>query len=402
LWLCTGGVLYFFSLLAEIDLFFCLIILGGIFAVYHFGEQKKYWAAYLLVYLSCGLGVLTKGLPPFIFTATTLLVYFLDRRQFKLLFHPAHFAGIGLLALILGGYYYQYDQYNDVRLALHRMFTESTVRTATNYTALDTVKHLFLFPFKWLGDMAPSSLLLVFLIRKDWRALLFKQHPFVRFCLLALLFNAIPYWLSPGTHFRYLYMMNPLIAIILGWSYIQRHSGPAWQGRVWSGLGWFIGTAACLAALALPWVKELQFLPHLTWIAAAGFVVFGLMFWLRKRYPSQQLALFFGTFALIRIAFSLTVLPERDYRGGTREPRDLAHKIFKVCGKAPLRTAHEEFPVPYGTAYYLNRWRGDILQRQDYLQAGVYYILPESKAPQNRPALLHFEYDGVKKVLVKY
>ncbi|MBK8877265.1 MAG: glycosyltransferase family 39 protein [Haliscomenobacter sp.] len=107
-----SAVLFYFSALAEIDLFYALLVFGGWLAMYHFGERKQYGLMFFLVYLSCALGVMAKGLPSLAFTALSLLAYFVDTRRFRVLFSLPHIAGILFLAALLGGYAWKYAQYN--------------------------------------------------------------------------------------------------------------------------------------------------------------------------------------------------------------------------------------------------------------------------------------------------
>jgi 4-amino-4-deoxy-L-arabinose transferase-like glycosyltransferase len=402
LWFSAAGILFFFSFLGEIDLFFSFIVLAGIFVVYHFGEKKAYWPLFLGMYLSCALGVLTKGLPPFVFTAVTLLVYFIDRKQFKLLFHPAHFVGIALLFGILGLYYYQYSRYHALEEVLMRMFTESSNRTPQAFSLLAFLQNLLEFPLEFLGDFAPASLLGLFLLRKDVRHLLLRQNPFVRFCVLAFLFNVLPYWISPGTRIRYIYMLYPLVIIVFAWAYGQKETAPAWSRKA---LGIVIGVVLALillASLALPWVPPLQFIAALPWIGATSALVFAALIYLYYRKPEPRLLFLLATFALARLVFDYTIIPERAHAGDTFKNRELAYKIHQICGDAPLFTAFEEYPMSFGTAYYLNRLRKRVLKRNDHLRTGTYYWLPADRIPEGKTVILGHVHEGIEKVLIQY
>jgi 4-amino-4-deoxy-L-arabinose transferase-like glycosyltransferase len=402
LWFSAAGILFFFSFLGEIDLFFSFLILAGIFAVYHFGEKKAYWPLFLGMYLSCALGVLTKGLPPFVFTATTLLVYFVDRKQFKLLFHPAHFAGIALLFGILGAYYYQYSRYHELEAALMRMVTESSNRTPQAFSLLAFFQNLLAFPLEFLGDIAPASLLGLFLLRKDARQLLLRQHSFVRFCVLALLFNVLPYWISPGTRIRYIYMLYPLAVIVFTWAYWQRDMTAIWNRKVFGIIIWIILALLMIASLALPFVHRLYFIQPLPWIGAGAALAFGGLTWAYYRKTEPKLMFLLISFALVRLVFDFTIIPERAHAGDTYKNRELAYKIHEICGEAPLFTAFEEYPMSFSTAYYLNRLRGRVLKRNDRLQAGTFYWLPEDRLPPGKVVIISHVHEGVRKVLIRY
>lgn len=402
LFLTASGVLLFFSMLAEIDLVYSLIVFVGILAIFHFGEKERYWPLFLGVYLSCALGVLTKGLPSFVFTAVSLLVYFIDKKRFKVLFHPAHFGGIALLGLILFGYYSQYSQYHDLSRVWMRMLTESGDRTVANNSWSEFFTHLIVFPLNWVGDMAPASLLLVFLWRKDWKAVLLSQERFVRFCTLMLVFNALLYWVSPGTRMRYVYMLYPLACIILAWVYQQRSSAPVWTGRVFHILALiFLGVFA-LGGLALPWIPDLQFMKTSLYpLAVATALVFGACFWSCYRKPDLALPLLLVGFAIARLVFDVTVLPQRNQEGGAQRDRKLAQRIDNLVGDAPLYTAFQEKVVAYTTIVYLNQLRNRVVKRKDRLQKGDFYLIPLKRAPKNAEILLTTEYGDKLKALIR-
>ena len=401
LFLTAAGILLFFSMLAEIDLFYALIVFSGILAIYHFGEKERYWPLFLLVYLSCGLGVLTKGLPSFVFTAVSLLVYFVDKKRFKVLFYPAHFAGIAFLGLMLFAYYSQYAQYHDLSRVWMRMLSESGDRTVVSNSLGDFAKHLLLFPLNWIGDMAPASLLLVFLLRKDWRALMLKQNSFTRFCTLMLFFNALPYWISPGTRMRYVYMLYPLACMLMAWVYSQRATAPVWTGQVFRLMALILLGAFGLGALALPWIPDLQFMQSTTFgLAITTAAAIGACFWTCLRKPQFVLPLLLLGFAVVRLVFDSTVLPQRNQESGGQRDRALAARIDKIVGDAPLYTAYQEKVVAYTTIVYLNRLRKRVVKRKDHLLEGSYYLVPLKRAPKNATILLTTAYDDKIKALI--
>ena len=402
LFLTAAGVLLFFSMLAEIDLFYSLIVFSGILAIYHFGEKERYWPLFLLVYLSCALGVLTKGLPSFVFTAVSLLVYFIDKKRFKVLFYPAHFAGIALLCILLFAYYSQYAQYHDLSRVWTRMLTESGDRTVVSNSLGDFVSHLVLFPLNWVGDMAPASFLLLFLWRKDWKTVLFKQNSFVRFCTLMLLFNALPYWISPGTRMRYVYMLYPIACLILAWVYTQRAGAAAWTERAFRSLVLVILAILALGNWALPGLPELQFMRSsaFAWAMSTS-IILGLFTWFVWKKPQFTLPFLLLAFAVVRIVFDGTVLPQRNDESGAQRDRALAQKIDGIVGDAPLYTAYQEKVVAYTTIVYLNRLRPRVVQRKDHLKKGAYYLVPLRRAPKNVEILLTTVYGEKTKALIK-
>ena len=58
-----SSLLFYFSFLAEIDIFYSLITFTGMVAIYYYGAQQRYYLLFFSVYLMCTIGFLTKGLP---------------------------------------------------------------------------------------------------------------------------------------------------------------------------------------------------------------------------------------------------------------------------------------------------------------------------------------------------
>ncbi|MEZ5171941.1 MAG: glycosyltransferase family 39 protein [Bacteroidia bacterium] len=90
-----GEILFFGSITSgEIDLFFSLITFLQVLAIFHFDKINRPWLMYSLSYLLVAVGFLTKGLPSIAFQVLTLCGWLAYNRRIKMLFHPAHFAGI--------------------------------------------------------------------------------------------------------------------------------------------------------------------------------------------------------------------------------------------------------------------------------------------------------------------
>ncbi|NJO25024.1 MAG: hypothetical protein HC867_03355 [Bacteroidia bacterium] len=98
----NGRTLIYDSFVGLIDTTFAMLVYLSFMLVYVYGEKKKYFHLFMITYLLVALGFLMKGLPALVFQAITLLTWAIWKKKFRVLFHIAHFAGIGLLALILG------------------------------------------------------------------------------------------------------------------------------------------------------------------------------------------------------------------------------------------------------------------------------------------------------------
>jgi 4-amino-4-deoxy-L-arabinose transferase-like glycosyltransferase len=400
LFLTSGGILLFFSILAEIDLFYALLVFAGMLSTWHFGRQQAYFALFLSAYTFCALGLLTKGLPSLPFTAITLLVYFADQRRIAKLFSLAHILGILLLGVLAGAYIFEYSRHHSPEYLLRNLVGESLRRTPAHTPLLSLPRHIIFFPLNILADMLPGALAGLLLLRRDVRNVLLERHPFIRFCTLMLLANLLLYWISPGTRIRYVYPLFPFISILLAWAWELRAEAPvwanAWMQRIIGGM--FV--VAGILAFTLIFFEDLHFLPYLAPLAVGSAMAFWILWWIRRRNPGYSLALLFVAMALGRLLFDLIVLPQRAHISGAQRDKDLAAQIYRLTGDRPLYLYGEDKVVSYSTCFYLNQQRKRPVVLQDQLQEGQYYLLPARMAGPRDSVLLRTYYNNTEKVLV--
>jgi 4-amino-4-deoxy-L-arabinose transferase-like glycosyltransferase len=175
----VNGLFYMTGVPGEIDLFYSLVTFLMFVAIFHFYEKEKYLLLFAVTYALTAVGVLTKGIPSFAFTALTLLAVSIDRRKFKLLFSWQHFAGIGLLAIILFAYFYAYHQHHDVVSYFfaedNSLFAQSADKSFLGSGIVEIAKHFIGFPFGIIANLMPAMLILVFFIgrkevfRRAWK-----------------------------------------------------------------------------------------------------------------------------------------------------------------------------------------------------------------------------------------
>lgn len=399
---CCGAFLYYFSLLAEIDIFYSLLTWTSLVGIYFFSRHNRWWALFLMVYTAAGIGFLTKGLPSLAFAGISLVAWLVWTRQWKRLFSWAHLVS-GLVFLgIVGGYYWWYAQYEDPTPFLTRLWSETSDRTLSESSGfLSFLTHLVTFPVNLWANLLPAGgLLIVFAFRqKAWRA--FRQHDFLVFCGLVFAANVLIYWLTPAERLRYVYMLFPFLIFAFVWFW-QQPDNARWAQKTlrWSS-GLFIHLLP-LGALAILWIPDLQPIPGLGWISAIFFLLFAavaLLFWRKPDYPMAQLIL---AIALSRWLFALTVLPQRNLDGGAFRDRARAERIHELVGDAPLHTEGEDKVIAYTSVAYLDKLRSDYVRRNDSLLVDRYYLVtPDSIVPVLSDTLLEYRYDGLEQQLIR-
>ena len=107
-------VIQYSSIMAEIDMFYSLVIFSMLISIFHFYEQKKYYALFIIVYILAIIGFLTKGLITLLFLIISLLVFFHYNKDLNKLWSRYHCIGLALFLAVIAGYYGWYARYNSL------------------------------------------------------------------------------------------------------------------------------------------------------------------------------------------------------------------------------------------------------------------------------------------------
>lgn len=409
--LTCGAFLYYFSLIAEIDLFYSLLTFAGIMPLYYSYRSERWLATFMTIYGLAALGFLTKGLPSIAFTGISVLTWLGYHRDWKRLFSWQHIAGGVFFLIIIGAYYAGYSQFHDPAPVLERLWSESSDRTVAGANGIDRfLLHLITFPVNFWANLLPvAGLLLVFPVasigRPNWKAT--WQQPFLRFSALMLGANIILYWLSPGTRLRYVYPLFPFAIYLMVWFWLQPKT------RRWPLNAFRIGAGVLIhilpvGALAIIWVPDLDFLPYRTALAIAFAILLSGCAWLFWRKPPPKmpparytLLVLLLSVGLSRWLFAFTVLPQRAQAGGAYQNQQRAERIHSLTQNAPVHTVGEDKVIAYTSVFYLNRLREKTVRRQDTLIRGEYYLITRDSAwhPQ-ADTLLEYRYNNLDQYLI--
>lgn len=377
-WLTSADLVFYFSFQGEIDLFYTLIIYLQILVIFHAFEKGDLWKMFLLSYLLCGLGFLTKGLPSLAFQALTILGLFVYKGRFWKLFHPAHFAGIALLALMIGGFFWKYSQYNDPLPYIVRLISESTRRTAVGEQSLwASIQHLFNFPLMMLKLLSPWVILL-FWARTGWSRKQLFANPWLVYSLIFIVMNLPIYWLSAGTRERYLYMFLPFLFNVLAFGLVNQLS----QKPLHRTLAIIAGIIA-IGALAIPFISQLDQINGTIFIMLMLTVGSGFISYLLYSNRHHPVLVFAAFVLLLRIGFDLLVLPVRAEKRRRENYAAHAKQIAEVTKGAPVALSipieDVYYPIPftsdsiayrevqwppYQLSYYLSSLNGAVLNNQ--------------------------------------
>lgn len=402
--LTSADIYYYFSLYGEIDMFYTLIVYLQIASMYIFYQKRNFWLLFLVSYFLTGLGLLTKGLPSLAFQALTLLFAAIAVKEFRRLFSLAHIAGIALLAVMAGGYFFWYGQYADPWAFIAKLIDQSTQRTAIDKSLWKSIEHLFTFPFLMIRITLPWIIfLLPLFFHKNFKRL--KNNSWLIFGVLFIFANIIIYWISPGTRNRYLYMFLPFIYNVVAYSLINVSVHYPKFNQL---ITWFFGSVIALVALGLlvlsffdiEEVENIEFISLLFFIPAA-FILYSFI-----RKPAYRiLSLLFFT-VLIRFFFNATVIPARAARIAEGKPiKQEMYNILAVVGDeqlylhAPYRIVDLKLPIPllsnnekefeellwppFSFSYYYSAATGKILKHDSISDSSKIYIAEEKYLPKD-------------------
>lgn len=215
-----------------------------------YAARRSPWRMWMVAYACMSIAALSKGLQAPIYFGAGIGAFLLLRRDWKCLFHPAHFAGITLAGAIILAWHIPY-----MILAGHELAFKTWYQLAANrfdYSNSSVViKHLVTYPFEILGCLAPWSVLLLAYGSREFRARLGAAREAVLFLAIcaALAFPSV--WISPYARGRYFMPMYPLMAVMIGVVVESAYSAAASVGlrRLWC---WFQrGIAAGLFAMGI-------------------------------------------------------------------------------------------------------------------------------------------------------
>lgn len=402
-WLCSSGILFYFSMLSEIDLFFSLVVFTGLYAIHYFYRRGFLWLLFLSTYSLTAVAFLSKGIPSLVFTGLSLLAFFIWKKNFWKLFHPAHFASIGWFVLLVGGYYYAYAQYADPLPFLRNLWTESSDRAVWSNGAWPFLNHLLFFPLDLFKEWIPALFVLPFLFRNHIGRQI-RQDDLLFFCLLMLLVNLLPYWLSPGTRMRYIYMLLPFGIMLLTVLWQKNLSTAAqWQKRTSDLLCAIPVFTLPLGLLSLPFISDFSFLDYLLPLALISFLFYLGIGYVFIKKPGLRVALLLLSLAIARIVFDLSILPQRAEHSGAQRNKELASEVYELVGEEPIAIINDEKIFSYTATYYLNQLRKEPLIATYYpsFARGCFYMTCADKIPDKAVILRSWEYEGSAIALIQ-
>lgn len=374
LFITSGRILFWDSFLGLIDITFSWLVYTSFMCIWFFHKRQQYLALFLISYLLTAITFLMKGLPSLVFQSITLLTFFTYRKEFLRLFSWKHFAGIGLLLLIVGSYYYFYSRYNVLDNVFTTLFSESEKRTIINYGWKRFVTHLFTFPLEMFYHFFPWSILGIYFISRKFMPVV-KAHPFLQFNFFVFIFNILIYWTSPETYPRYIFMLFPPIFTVLIYMFFKDYEVNGIRSRI---IIWFLGIVVVLgivASIAMPFLKQTGWVNDALLKGAVMLVSLSLLLYFYLRIKDQRLVIFAAVMLILRIGFDWFIIPPRfnDFY----EHKVGALEAARVTGNGKLYI-YRDSETEHATSFYIALGKQQILSHkwEDFNTEDYYYLDP--------------------------
>ncbi len=375
LFLVSGQLLLYFSLLGEIDLFYSFLTFSSFAALFHFYQRGAYWAAFVLFYLLNGLGALTKGAPSVAFAGLTMLTLLAYRRDLGRLFSLSHLVGAIVFLSVVGAYFAAYALHHPVDAYFESLWDQASERTLVADNGADSpLRHLIGFPLETLKAVLPAALLVPFLLHRRIFALL-RGNPLITFYFWVGLSNFALYWLfSPGAKQRYIYMLYPLLVGLLVWAYAELKGASPLRKRLVHGLILLFLSLGVAAMAALPFISKLDGAPNLLPVAIAGLVLAASILAAAWKRPGLRLWGLVWLLILLRLVMDLVVIPHKALEGKGQAMRETALEIARLSDGSPVRL-YRTTTCSRTIVFYLERETRKIVRRSHEIDPQDLFIV---------------------------
>ncbi len=388
MFLTNGRVLFYESEHGLIDITFSWLMYLFFMLSYHYMKREKYLTLFLTAYGIAAISYLMKGLPSLVFLAISLLVLFISEKKFRILFNWRHFAGIGLLILIVGLYYLAYFKRNalDPGSLFSSLLGETTRRTVIRFGWERTLTHLFTFPLEMFYHFLPWTILsFVLFVKGSFRKI--RHHRFLWYNALLILFNIIVYWTSPEVHPRYILMLIPPFFTLLLYLYVDLKEQ---NNKLCLWIEYVLGAVLIVLTLGMVipmFIDPAKQLPMIVLISISLLMTLAVITFSYWKQASERLFLVVIALLVLRIGFDLIVLPSRYYEAKEVRSREIARQLGRETRGTPLYIWWNPGKTPdpyygkrrteYAFMFYISAERQEQLRFSSEIDPEAFYIARE-------------------------
>lgn len=376
MWITSARILFWDSFQGLIDITYAMVTLTSFAVLFYYSQKRNWLALFVLTYALAACGYMMKGLPSIAFQGISLLVWLTYQKNFRKLFSWQHIAGIAIFILITGSYYFAYLQTNSLDDVFATLFDQSNRISDKEGSLLSWSKHLIMFPLEMSYEFAPWTILLLLLIDKRVRQVIFKDKLII-FSSLIFISNIIIYWISADMRPRYLFMLFPLLYIVLIKAYNVSSDSRTLLIKIVDVIIIVLAFAGTFSLLIYLFWAETKDMTGVWVIIGTLFIISASSAFIALKMPGNRLLMLIIVMLSVRIAFNTFNLPAR-YNSypdaGYRQGEVVAGQLVK--GKPTYILG--DSPFNHDASFYISLESGQIITRtREISDNEAYYITDE-------------------------
>lgn len=377
----------------EIDIFYSFLVYVQAVAIFWFYQKRQYLNLYVVSYLFCAFGFLTKAFPSLVFQGLTLAALCVYAKAVRVVFRWQHLAGLAVFFSIAGLYFFLYNQQVSAARFLINLLNEAMLKSGVGDKSNKLFDKIILYPWLFFKLLLPWSLLLGLLFVKSVRQG-FRTNPLTWFSILFIAFNLWVYWFTGQPKMRYVYMFIPFACTVLTHIF-QRFSEtkPEALDKAFGYTGYLFAPIA-IGVAALPFFVTVSALWAVVLGIGLGAVVYALL-----KSRTYRVWLFITGLVTARLAYAALLAPlqrqEIDSYEEVVRKANTGNELFPLqywADAVPFAVAiqnkavtyqHEVIrlpqTLPLEIPYYYYRQTGRILRFDTVPQKPAYYVAYEGQ-----------------------
>jgi 4-amino-4-deoxy-L-arabinose transferase-like glycosyltransferase len=357
-----GRLLFWETFFGYIDTTFSWTVYTGLMFMYYYYKQDKPWQLFIVSYLFMSIAFMLKGLPAIVFQGITLLTLFISEKKFKQLFSIQHIAGALAFVILVGGYYLVYHRYNSLDNVFATLWGETTQRTIVNQGLWSTVKHLFVFPLEMTYHYLPWSILIIFTFTRGfWKTTM--QNSFLKFSLLAVLLNIIPYWTSPDVYPKYIMMLMPMLLAVYVYFLIKNLERQGTLSKIFETILLLLSVALSIGWLVLPFIDKFETVSFIFLKVIFLVIITSFFTFLYAKIKIQRMVIFAIIIIIARIGFDWFIWPLRAPQFDEHEINALT--VAEITGNESV-FYYQAPMLQYGASFYMSKTKNRIINVESF------------------------------------
>lgn len=410
-YLICADLYFFFSIIAEIDIFYSLLVFSSVISIFHFYQKKQFYLLFGVSYFFITLAFFTKGFASYAFIGITLLFYFWLKKDIKRLFSLPHvlfvLCSFGCIAI----YFYCYNQYENVWDYVAQMWSLTSNRTLSNNNWHKVFLHIITYTGNFFAIIFPATFFLLFLFKKSIFSKV-KQHPLMLFLGITFMLNFSIYLISPGARIRYSYMFFPMVIIILVYAWYLYRFQKSRLHNTYTIIFKTLMVSFILGCFIIPFVPYFSIIPTLKYtLPILGIVIIAVFVsYLKLEHIELKHFAIFLFIILVRIGYNMVALPIKSVVSSAVKERTHAQNIYAITSNEPIYVVStddfvtfKDIPFTfYRTATYLELYREGLVIKKPKIDVSGYYIVNKEKMANLKLKVLYeFTIKNMNLVLVK-